>query len=72
MSKQTHTYSARYGHADNCVPGTLQIEADTREDAIKQAKKFVEDGYLNQTWINLTLSDTETAAYTNAHGKAVG
>lgn len=65
-------YTARYGHNDNDMPGRITIQADSGEDAIAQAKAFVEAGQRNGTWISVTLSDTEVAGYRNVNGRAIG
>ena len=65
-------YTARYGHNDNDIPGTMTITAESKLDAIAQAKAFVEAGQRNGTWINMQLSDSQAAGYRNEHGVARG
>lgn len=65
------TYTAAYGHEENCTPGRITITASNRDEAIAQARKFVEDGFRNLTWISLDLGDCGYAAR-NVHGRAVG
>lgn len=63
-------YTAKYGHAANDTPGTLEIEAPTQADAIEQAKQFVRDGQRNGTWINMAIEGGAFSA-ANEHGEAV-
>ena len=67
------TYTATIGHQPDCIPGKLSIEALDDADAIRQVDAFVEDGYRNLTWANLSLQEREGAyAACNKHGLAVG
>jgi len=65
------TYQAKFGHADNCTPGVMDIEAASTEQAIQQARDFVSSGLRNGTWINVDLG-TGAYAARNVHGNAVG
>lgn len=68
---QTTTYPAKFGHQALCRPGETTITASSVEDAIAQAKRFVANGYRNDTWINVDLGDSHYSAR-NVHGQAVG
>jgi|GEM_PF-2235579 len=65
------TYPAKFGHEENCTPGTMTINADSDGQAIQQAREFVASGLRNGTWINVDLS-TGAYAARNIHGNAIG
>lgn len=65
------TFTAKFGHDDNCTPGIMTFDATTIDQAIEQANQFVESGVRNSTWINVDLENSAYAAR-NVHGKAVG
>lgn len=65
-------YTARIGHSDSDIPGDLQIDAQTDDEAISAVRSFVVAGYRNLTWASLPLSDGRQASYRNEHGRAVG
>jgi hypothetical protein len=66
-----HTFTASFGHNHNDVPGHITLESTTEKDAIAEARRFVEAGYRNGTWINVDLGNGAYAA-SNQDGKAVG
>lgn len=63
-------YTARYAHSESDTPGSLEIVAIDHDDAKRQARQFVADGYRNGTWINLDLGESSYAAR-NVNGKVV-
>lgn len=65
------TFTATFGHHERDIPGRMTLEATTEAEAIAEAKRFVEAGYRDGTWINVSLGN---GAYScaNRHGKAVG
>ena len=65
-------YTAKYWHNPSDTPGTMTFNAIDDDDAIRQAKSFVEAGYRNETGLNMTLSDGSSYGLSNKHGLAVG
>lgn len=58
-----------YGHG-NYIPGTLSRDGD--KEAIRTAISLVvRDGYRNDTWASVHLSDGSTYQVRNAHGRVV-
>lgn len=57
-----------YGHG-NDIPGTLSRDGD--KEAIRTARSLVRDGYRNDTWASVHLSDGRTYQVRNAHGRVV-
>jgi hypothetical protein len=66
------TYTIRYCHDDNCTPGTLEIEAASDAAAVEALRKFVRDGFRNQTWAMVDLGDGQIYGAHNSHGEVKG
>jgi hypothetical protein len=67
------TYQIIYGHTHaDSTPGTLTLAATNDADAIRDIRKFVADGYRNETWAAIDLADGRAYTVRNVHGKAVG
>lgn len=66
------TYTAKYGHSDESIPGTIKLSAISDSEAVAEIREFVQNGYLNGTWANIQLSDGRIYCCKNEHGKAVG
>ena len=66
-------YQITYGHnLQNCAPGTLTLPATTDAEALKQISKLVTDGYRDETWAAVDLSDGRAYNVRNVRGHAVG
>ena len=66
-------YQITYGHSQTkCGPGTLTLAAENDAEAVKEARKFVADGYRDATWAALDLSDGRSYNVQNVRGNAVG
>ena len=65
------TYPMIYGHDDGGTPGRTTVQAVTDEDAVEQARRFVGDGYRDNTWATIDLGESVYTAR-NVHGQAVG
>lgn len=66
-------YQITYGHTQSdCTPGTLTLSATNDADAINETRKFVADGYRNETWAAVDLADGRAYTVSNVHGEAVG
>lgn len=66
-------YQIKYGHTQrDCTPGSLTLKATTDAQAIDETRKFVSDGYRNETWAAIDLADGRAYTVRNVRGKAVG
>lgn len=63
-------YTAKYWHNQSDTPGAITIDASYDDDAISQAKEFVESGYRNETGLSMTLSNGSSYWLYSKHGKA--
>jgi hypothetical protein len=70
--EMTAIYSARYGHNDSDVPGSLEFSATNDSQAVQELRQFVEDGFRNGTWAQVALSDGRSYGARNEHGQAIG
>lgn len=61
--------TAKYAHDANDIPGELVFEG-SEEEIKKKARKFVQDGFRDGTWINIDFGD-HAYAVRNVLGKAV-
>lgn len=66
------TYTMRYGHAANAIPGTLTLDAKDDANAVAELREFVAAGYRSETWANVDLSDGRTFGAHNKSGIAIG
>lgn len=65
-------YVGKYGHEDNCVPSTLELDATTDIKAIDEIRAFVVSGYRDGTWATVELSGNRVYTCRNDAGRAVG
>ena len=65
-------YQLTYGHDSNGTPGRVTLQANSAREAIEQTRKFVADGFRNETWATVDLGDEGAYTARNVHGRAVG
>lgn len=66
-------YQIVYGHTQaDCTPGTLTLAATTDDEAVAETRKLVQDGYRDETWATIDLSDGRAYNVRNIRGEAVG
>lgn len=68
----TTIYTARFGHTEESIPGTIELSATSDSSAVIEIRQFVLNGYRNGTWANVQLSDGSVYCCKNEHGEAVG
>lgn len=71
LAPKVRAYPAKYAHSQGDTPGSMTVIAGTDEEAIAEARKFVEKGFRNGTWITVDIADGFYTAQ-NEHGSAVG
>jgi hypothetical protein len=66
-------YQIVYGHAmADCTPGTLTLKSENDADALIEVRKFIADGYRDESWAALDLQDGRSYSVRNIRGNPVG
>lgn len=65
-------YTMTYGESDNCVPGTIALDASTDQEATDAARSYVQSGFRNGSWAFVQLQSGAVVRFANQHGQAVG
>lgn len=65
-------YPIRHADASNDLPGTMTIDADDDQDAIRQTRAMVAAGFSGEAWASVALPDGRCYVARNVRGEAVG